>query len=309
MGMLYGSQSASVTYQEILDLLKDGMPKSPGAKGDFVLLGDHDGLNRRGKTDDSAVADGMIKDVLKRLTEKWPDGASLKTGRGDGRDAFDFLMPAPRPPRAEFLEALKRLLGKAGVLRPEPGSPYAWKRVKCGLETTAVLPNWRDRHAYSREALMDSAPLLYHSEVAVSRPRWRPREFAHVYIDVSGSMSKNLPWLAGALDSLQRQGACRLYAFSTIVAPIIRGRLLNTKISNTFGTDINCVYEHALGLPGSQCPRRAVVITDGMTGKPKNMLVDAWARKQIMLYAGLVGDCDSSDLKGYAVQMEMLPDI
>lgn len=322
MELLYGQRADSVTYQEILDLLQGTLPERGGEdnakpaaddlsndKAGYVLLGDHGGQNGSGQMDETAVADALVKDILRRVTDKWPAGASLGMGRGDGQTPFSYLMPKPRNPRAEFLAALRRLLDRAGVLRPGPGTPYAWQRVSFGQERSSVLPDWRDRHAHSREALMDCAPLLYRNEVNVSRLRWRPRHVAHVYLDISGSMNEHLPWLAGALEPLQRRGLCRLYAFSTVVAEVRRGGLLQDRIANTFGTDIRCVYDHFLGLPRQRKPQRVVVLTDGLTGKPNpNQVTEARGHK-VSVSVGLVGGGCAADLQECAASIESLPSL
>lgn len=320
INLLYGPHAATVTYQDILDLLQGQLPISghgdrparriskAGVKPKFVLLGDHGGPNGSGEMDAVAVADKLIKGILRRVTDQWPAGSSLGLGRGDGRTAFDFLMPKPRNPRSEFMVALKRLLDKAGVLRPELGSPYAWKRVSCPLETTTVLPDWRDRHAHSRAALTDFAPLFYRTEVATNRRRWQPRHVAHVYIDVSGSMNDHLPWLAGALEPLQRRGLCRLYAFSTVVDEVRRGGLLNDKLMNTFGTNIHCVYSHLLALPWQKTPRRIVFLTDGDTGAPTAEMASELERRGSKVHVGLVGQVVNREtLRPYVESLEDLP--
>jgi hypothetical protein len=216
-------------------------------------------------------------------------------------------MPRLRPPRAAFLQALKVLLAKAGVLRPGPGSPYAWKPVSSGYEYTSVLPNWRDRHAFSREAMQGAAPLLYRDEGRHTRPRWLPQDTAHVYIDVSGSMSEALPWLAAAMDPLQRRGLCRLYAFSTIVDPVKKGALADGKVKSTGGTDIRCVCKHMLGFPKNLTPRKVVILTDGMTGTPTKADADALKARRVCVHVGVVEGGTHEDLASFAKSMETLP--
>lgn len=343
--LLYGEGANTVTYQDILDLFDGELPvptcgdagpsgaqpnaeprngqrirhRNVGAgetrarfaksnKGRYVLLGDHGGEHGSGEMDEAAVGSDLFKDVLRRITEDWPAGSVLKS-RGDGGRPFDFLIPKPRSPRAEFVAALRRLLDKTGVLRPEPNSPYAWKRMAGAIETATVVPDWRDRHAHSRAALLDSPPLLYRSEVSLVRPRWRPRHTAHVYLDVSGSMSDELPWLAGALAPLERRGLCRLYAFSTIVAEVRRGRLLKDRIQNTFGTNISCVYTHFLGFPPPRTPRRVVILTDGFTGEPAKRQAAEAARRKVRLCIGLVGTSSATDLERHAFTVQRLPSL
>ena len=229
-------------------------------------------------------------------------------GKGDGSRIFDYLMPKPKSARSKFLQGLKKLLDKTGTLRPEPHMPYAWKRMQYGQETMTAIPNWRDRQAHSKEILLGETPLLYKTEIMRSRPRWVPRKVTHLYVDISGSMDDSLPWLAAALDPLHRKGLCKLYAFSTVVDEVKRGRLTKDKIKNTGGTDINCVYEHLIKLPANRSPQKVVVLTDGYTGVPKPEFDQEWRKRKVKLYVGLIGDLVYEQwLEPYASYFEKLP--
>lgn len=327
VSLLYGKRPDTVTYHEIFELLKHDMPSpdahrardgdksteggeaSQGPKeGEFILLGDHDAAGGAGEHDDVAVNDALLKEVLRRVTEEWPSNANPAVGRGTGGRIFDFLMPKPKLPRGEFLKALHRLLSRAQVLQPPAGSPYGWKRVMCVQDAMTVLPNLRDRHAHSREALLGEMPVLYRCSVDHSRLRWSPQNMTHIYADVSGSMSDILPWLWAALEPLHRRGICRVYAFSTIVDTVRRGALASGKFKNTGGTDINCVYEHLLKIPARRAPNRLVVLTDGWTGVPRQDLAAEFKKRRTKLYVGLVGAVDAQTLRPYAELMERLPD-
>jgi len=305
INLLYGSNSYSVTYCEILELLKEELP--PEGNSDFTLLGDHGDKKGPASGDDAAINDPLFKDVLRRITENWPANANARLGRGDGGNLLDFLMPKPKSPRIEFLKALKRLLDKAGILRPEPGSPYAWKRMRYSIDTVTALPNWRDRNVHSKEVILGEAPLLYKQEITVQRPRWTPQNVSHVYIDVSGSMENELPWLTAALDPLNRKGLCRLYAFSTVVHEMKKGKLLSERIRNTLGTDINCVYRHLLDKPARHTPRKIVVLTDGYTGLPDPILHAELERRKGELYIGIVGEHRGESLRPFAKSVQNLP--
>ena len=304
MKLLYGSNPNLVTYQEIFELFKEQLKDRDET---FVLLGDHGGEKKSGSKDQVAVNDDLFKDILRRTTENWPDKANQRFGKGKGGKLSDFMMPKPKSPRTEFLEALKRLLRKTGVLYPPPGSPYAWKRVSTMQDAMTFLPTLRDRHALSKEMLLGFAPLTYRTEINRIHPRWTPQNVAHVYLDVSGSMEDALPWLSAALDPLHRKGLCRLYAFSTVVDEVRKGRLLSGQIKNTLGTDINCVYRHLLDIPVRHSPSRVVVLTDGYTGVPESKLHNDLERRRVSLYIGIVGSHQDQQLKPFANAVEHLP--
>ena len=302
---LYGQRPETVTYAEIIELLQKDAETE--IQDDFVLIGDHGGERREGTKDRAAVGDPTIKEILRRVTEKWPQEAGLSNGRGKGGPWENYLMPKPKSPKIQFIEALKRLLAKAGVLHPLPGSPYAWKNISCGIETRTVLPDLRDRHSHAHEVLTGAMPFLYQSESIINRSRWRPDDVAHVYIDISGSMDDALPWLVGALDPLHRRGRCRLYAFSTVVDEVSRGKMTKGQVKNTYGTDIRCVYQHLIAFSPRRTPKRFVVLTDGYTGSPSQEEAAEIKNRGLQMYVGLVGPATKRDLQSYAKVIEHFP--
>jgi len=208
---------------------------------------------------------------------------------GIGGAIEGFLMPKVKSPRKEFLDALAKLLARAGALRPISPNLRERKKTIESQDMTTVLPDIGDRMAHGREALWGGRPILFTTSIRRPRARLIPWEAVHVYLDVSGSMINELPWLAAALDPLERRGAIKLYAFSTIVSKVRRGGLLKDAIQNTFGTDINCVLEHLFGLPKHTAPRQAVILTDGYVGDPKHSYMDKIKRKKVLVNFGFVG--------------------
>lgn len=287
MDLLYGQHSETVTYHEIMKLLENQL--SPDSKRDCVLLGDHSGQNGEGLGDQTAEEDDLVNGILREVTSGWPDQANLGTGRGDGSRVFDWLAPKARSPRAEFLAALMKLLRKAAVLPADPHTPYAWRLKPAAQSSQTVIPDLRDRLAEGRRDLYGQAPLFYNIEVPIQRKRWSPRDTTHVYIDVSGSMNDCLPWLVGALEPLIRKGIIRLFAFSTVVSPMDRGQGFQSRIHNTFGTNINCVLEHLVGYRIACTPAKVLVLTDGFFGNPKlEFLIEIKSRRTKIL-VGLIG--------------------
>lgn len=314
MKLLYEKPPTAVTYGEILDLLNDESEKQsrpsgdgktqPGADG-CVLLGDHD---NNGSKDAEAMGDQLTRDIIIRTVQEWPKDVDIQKGRDSGDSTFATFLPTPQTPRGEFVKALRRLLLRAGILNPGQRTDRSWQAIPTDIETMQMLPNWRDRSLYAREALIGKLPIFYRSQNNVIRPQWRPRHMAHVYIDVSGSMDDCLPWLIGGLAPLHDKGLCRIYAFSTIVAEVGRG-CLRKNINTTRGTDINCVIEHLLAVPRHRAPRKVVVLTDGDTGYPDNRWDAEFYKRKIELYVGLIGgDAMGQQLKSYAKSMEDLPD-
>ena len=81
---------------------------------------------------------------------------------------------------------------------------------------------------------------------------------AHVYLDVSGSMSAEMPLIVSLLGQLRAYIRRPFWAFSDVVAParIEGGRLI---AGTTGGTSMKCVLDHVV----LTRPRSAVVVTDG----------------------------------------------
>lgn len=267
---LYGEKPNNITYQEVLDLLKANTTK--GKLAEIVLLGDHSGEGKGGEKDDRVAKSEIVKKVLREVVKDWPKKARAQLDgvvgkdRGEGGRIDDFLMPKAKTPRREFLDALAKLLVRAGALNRYSQASRRWKKTVDSEDMTSVFPDIRDRLAHGREALWGRPPILF--TTSINRFHWRltPKEAVHVYLDISGSMANELPWLAGALDPLEQSGSIKLFAFSTVVSKVARGGLLRDSVRNTGGTDINCIFEHIWGYPKRLKPARIVIITDGYFG-------------------------------------------
>jgi hypothetical protein len=175
-----------------------------------------------------------------------------------------------------------------------------------------VLPDWRDRRQEAVARLWGSRPLLYRSEISQRRQRRVPMPVAHVYLDVSGSMTSVLPFLASALDRPHREGLCRVYVFSTVIDEVPPKRLLTGSFKNTGGTEINCVLEHALSLPASQRPRRIAVLSDGYVGTPASQHLLDMKKHGMELHVALTGGdfpAYTEDLAPHAASITTLPPI
>ena len=121
-------------------------------------------------------------------------------------------------------------------------------------------------------------------------------------------MSGSLPWLTAALSPLHRKHLCLLFAFSTVVDEIKPGRLDKDQIKNTYGTDIDCVYEHLLSLPKARTPHKVVLLTDGYTGTPKPELDQALRGRKVQIFLGLVGGSVYNQMAAFAEYTETLPE-
>ena len=303
--LLYGPRANTVTYHEIMQLLEQELNEENAASG--TLIGDHGGENGEGAGDTVGQDDPLVVGVLRKTTANWPTESNPSTGRAETGHILDWLLPKARTPRSEFLQALAGLLRKASVLPASPQTPYAWKRQPSTLSSQTAVYNLHDRTVESRTLMYGEMPVLFATQIASSRLRWTPRDITHIYLDVSGSMSAELPWLVGALEPFSRRGLCRIYAFSTVVSEVKRGEDFGKKIKNTYGTNINCVFAHLLGFPRAKTPGKIVVITDGYTGIPQVEYVEQFKQRRVELYLGLVAHGYDRNLQAFAKIVEKLP--
>ena len=89
-------------------------------------------------------------------------------------------------------------------------------------------------------------------------PRCISRGTAQVYLDVSGSMSAEMPLIVTLLARLGHHIRRPFWAFSDVVAPaVIKNNQLQA--DTTGGTSISCVLEHI----ATTRPDSAVILTDG----------------------------------------------
>jgi hypothetical protein len=131
----------------------------------------------------------------------------------------------------------------------------------------------RRSRAWSEEAFCYRVPVLWPGDRrAFLRALWspflpeaaweggsrQPEGTAQVYLDVSGSMDREMGLIVGLLRRLGRHVRRPFWAFSDEVAPAVieNGRL---KTETTGGTSLSCVVEHL----ARTRPEAAVVVTDG----------------------------------------------
>lgn len=207
-----------------------------------MLLGDHDAPGR--------IPAGPLRDALDEALAQM-DGSGiwrLPRRRGVGAAAYDALVTA----RDERLERWQRstLAVLKRHLEPDPRS-RATEDSPRDYRVPVLSPG--DRRAFVR-SLWD--PFLPDAAWVALVPRRVGS--AQVYLDVSGSMSAEMPLVIALLGRLARHIRRPFWAFSDEVAPAVieRGQL---RTRTTGGTSIGCVLEHVVRTR----PRAAVIVTDG----------------------------------------------
>ncbi len=93
---------------------------------------------------------------------------------------------------------------------------------------------------------------------------------AHIYIDVSGSVFDELPFIIGLIQSMEEYFNLNLYQFSTEVYPLTQRDLRQKKINTTGGTSFNCIAKHLK----TNLVEKAMIITDGHANIRKDLLQD-----------------------------------
>jgi hypothetical protein len=135
-------------------------------------------------------------------------------------------------------------------LVPDPRAPRT-ENVLAECQLPVLSPG--DRRSFAR-ALW--SPLL--PEAIWETPRRISGGTAQVYLDVSGSMSAEMPLIVALLARLGKHIHRPFWAFSDVVAPaVIKNNRLHA--DTTGGTSMSCVLQHV----ATTRPDSAVIVTDG----------------------------------------------
>ena len=209
-----------------------------------VLIGGHD------HTEFVSELPEVLQETLDQALKSMNGSGIWRSpnGRGVGANAYRTAIPGVSEGvqrwRRETLEVLRR------HLVPDP---KAVRHDTRPLHFTVPVLSPGDRRATLR-ALW--SPLL--PEALWSTEQRLRSATAQVYLDVSGSMSAEMPLIIGLLARLGSFIRKPLWAFSNVVvkAAIVNGRLL---ADTTGGTSMACVLEHI----AETRPAAAVVVTDG----------------------------------------------
>jgi len=206
------------------------------------LLGDHDQLY------------GRLPEALKEALDqalRTMNGSGIwraPKSRGVGAPAFEAVVAAAEDPLDLWRRRTLALLREH--LLPDPRSRNR-REAPRAYRIPVLSPG--DRRAFLRAQW---SPFLPEALWNGAMPR---REgTAHVYLDVSGSMSAEMPLVIALLARLSNWIRRPFWAFSTVVAPAVieEGQL---KAQTTGGTSMACVLAHV----AKTRPAAAIVVTDG----------------------------------------------
>jgi len=282
-------------YDEILALIKQDLKERGLLIEVPVLLGDHDSQQ--------PYENAFLKDAMGRISRKWPMSMGNFGPPGQGGHMDDwFIDPyaATQELRRVFSGVLRRALGNdLGEYRRKERLPIP------GITGKGVLPNARDRQTVARKRLGIPATLWdQRSEYKARVPDRRVR--AHVYLDVSGSMSEVLPHMVGLLRPYVYNGKANVYQFSTEVDHLPLRSLRQGMVRTTGGTQINCVMQHLA--EHEQSVRRVLILTDGYTGRPYHDHIRRIQESNIKVHVVLPGESPyENDLQEIADSFTVLP--
>ena len=285
-------------YEEILAVLERG-----GA-GDAAAAADGPAGAGTGPADAGATAARpvLLGDVVRRIVAGWPPPPFPVAGRDTGgvvRDWTAALAPPAEDVRRVFARLLRHCLG------PTPGGAVRRSRVDVPVVAgTGVWPNAADRLAPARRLLGAPGTLWAQPALAPARVPERPAA-AHVYLDVSGSMTELLPRLIGLLVPFVADGRATAWQFSTTVEPLPLAALRRGRLATTLGTSIDCVAAHLLAHPAV---RRAVIVTDGYVGRARADLARRLGDAGVRLHGVLPAESAwAGDLEALGAAVTVLP--
>jgi len=165
---------------------------------------------------------------------------------------------------------------------------------RIGVSPIPIHPSKRDLVLLSAGVL----PLHFHNRV--HQPETEERGLA-VYLDVSGSVNAHLPKVLGLLQSLASD-LKTIFLFSNQVIEVTLKTLLQGNVRTTYGTDFDCIAEHAL----DNRLDKAVILTDGYASLQEDnqaALKRLRLRTLTVLFGGKT-DCPEFGVFGDVLQLE-----
>jgi len=250
------TDEGDVTYRDIFDSITQKVSNGTIS----LLLGNHS-MDKNGKSEMEElenVLDHSTVKIISEIVSKWP-AIDPTQGRDQGLSTIH-----------EILSKLRKNGSMSSVIRravkslAEKGTGNAARYGNSRSEGLLPYPTMPDRKA-AVMSMLGQNPVFFKGDLTVNQRV--PIGRVHVYIDVSGSMDNYIEDILGSLSTVRDVLYPRIHCFSTIVETINTKEVLTGKYKSTYGTNIDCVIEHA----GEKCIRKAVIITDGFVGEPSEI--------------------------------------
>jgi predicted metal-dependent peptidase len=295
LDLLYGKGSNDVTYEEIFNLLVKAM-KGKNIVGKYRLLGNHEDQNQ-------TQIDKALGSAIREITSKWPRPDKDLAGRDLGNIKGNWTFE-DKEINNDLRKAIKNMLRKSGIIESLKYSnlKYRVKEVSRPIET--VVPQAKDRRLVAWKKIHGVSPIIYRGTLDTKQRKRTPIPIAHVYMDVSGSMSEAIGYIATALKERHKDGDVKLYAFSTVVDEVTPQKI-KQGIKNTFGTDINCILTHLSSIDKKKRPKKVLIVTDGYVGKANPLILNNI--KGLKFIVGLTTNGFEGELKSLGADIYRLP--
>ena len=211
----------------------------------------------------------VLGDVFEALRERMYSRKKLKEKKYDLEPTFPFYH---QQEAWKLVRAIERAI-------TDPVKPYRHKRATYAERMVAFAPSRRELFLLAGGC----TPAFYDVRVVGRGVR---EDGVHLYVDVSGSVMEILPFIYSLLGDIKDELACdRVFLFSTGVREVPLGEFLKGKVITGFGTDFDCVMDHAR----SNQARRILMITDGY-GNLSQRSLDWIKRANVSLFLVLVGE-------------------
>lgn len=282
------------TYFEVYECIANELEeKFKDGKLKYVLLGNHSENN-----DD--MNNPLLKKMLDKVISKWPRELVVN-GRDLGGELEDQTIEFAKAERINQ-NKMNRLLRKAGVIRGSvEKKKISYRYVP--EEALSVVLDYKDRSLLAK-SLIYQKPLLYNS-VLLNKKIVRENNLQTlIYLDVSGSVVKDIKHFAPLLLKPYKNKECLLFAFSTLVVPVTYQEFKKGKYKSTGGTCIDCIFKHYFSLPKKKQTKKILILTDGYTGQVKDEFYQRIKAEKIQIYTGLFGAYTKVDLKNITKYFE-----
>ncbi len=294
-GMHKALYSGALTEQDLVDYLKSSQGMSD--EQEYILIGSH---GAGGQGDDGsgqpAIPASQVGKVVKEI-------AGQMSGSKEGGQLAGKLSGL----LTEFREAMKvgRSSGIEDVFRMSLVDACRHQIIE------AVAGDVRDRPRRQVIMPMDvGRPDMYRVLAGVPTFFWRTPDFngaegkVRCYVDVSGSMGREVEFIYGCLASLEEYLDSEIYLFSNEISSITLAELKAGKVDSTGGTDFDCIIEHFLDGDAG----KAVLFTDGYAGL-KGDLAGALASSGRKVFGVVTSHGDEGVMGGFCEQVFRLPEI
>lgn len=271
------------TYFEVYECIAKELKEKGGA---YVLIGNHDERNEE-------ESNPLLKRMLDDIISKWPrelmvDGRDLGGELKDG--SIKFIKNDERNKNK-----MRRLLRKSGIISGVIDKRKA-NVTYIKEDAISVIPDYKDRTLLSKSIIYQQ-PLLYNSSLNTLKINKDNHVKTLIYLDVSGSVVDDINRFASLLLKPYKNKECLLFAFSTEVVPVTYKEFKEGKYQSTYGTDINCIFDHYFLLNKKYQTKKILILTDGMTGRPSNENYQKIISHKLDIYVGYFGRYDKEDLK------------